>query len=111
MIRVSRNELSPCRRDLTQHLAGDPFSLPYILEFRPAAEFAYESGKSKIANLRIGDEDGTQISFVVPGSFDDSFDEFDHSQEHSISGQQTQLMRLSGWVNVESRLTVIGIGM
>ncbi|KAF2471929.1 uncharacterized protein BDR25DRAFT_366675 [Lindgomyces ingoldianus] len=80
----------------------DQFRLPFLLEVRPPSEFAYETAKSKLVHLRIGEGDGPQVTFVVPGDVvaADGFDEDD------VTRHQGQLLRLSGWVDMESRLTV-----
>lgn len=86
--------------------AGDPFSLPFVLDMRPGNEFGHEAGKAKLANLRLGDRNGAQISFVLPGHVDAGFSHFDDADDGDTSRQQTQLMRLAGWVSTESRVTV-----
>ncbi|KAI9727494.1 MAG: MutS protein msh5 [Chrysothrix sp. TS-e1954] len=86
--------------------SSDPFSLPYVLESRPGNEFAYEASKSKLANLRLGEQNGTQVSFVLPGHVGTGLRQSSDFDDGDISQQQTQLMRLAGWVSVESRVTV-----
>ncbi|KAF2198323.1 hypothetical protein GQ43DRAFT_465698 [Delitschia confertaspora ATCC 74209] len=79
------------------------FHLPFVLELRPPSEFSYEAAKSKLENLRLGDDNAPGLTFVVPGeapitqNFEDGI---------TSAGQQGQLLRLSGWVDLESRLTV-----
>lgn len=77
--------------------------LPYLLDQRPANEFSFESAKSKMAGLRLQQEGGPHISFVVPGDVV-AADGYLDSEESP--GRQEQLLRLAGWVDMESRLTV-----
>lgn len=85
--------------------AGDQTRLPYLLECRPNSEFGYESARNKLVNLRIGQPDGPNVTFVVPG------DILGHEHDcmggdAGFAGRQGQLLRLAGWINLESRLTV-----
>ncbi|ORY09079.1 mismatch repair protein 5 [Clohesyomyces aquaticus] len=81
----------------------DQFRLPFLLEVRPHFEFAYEAAKSKLAQLRIGEDDGPQVTFVVPGDVVAANWAYDNGD---AAGRQDQLLRLSGWVDMESQLTV-----
>ncbi|KAF1911832.1 muts domain V-domain-containing protein [Ampelomyces quisqualis] len=81
---------------------NDQFRLPFLLEVRPPAEFLYDAARSKLVNLHLGDENGTQVSFSVPGELGAT----DHLDDENVAGQQGQLLRLAGWVDVESRVTV-----
>ena len=85
---------------------GDPYGLPFVLELRPGNDFSYESGKAKLANLRLGEQDGTRVSFVLPGNIESGLHHADDFDDGDVSRQQTRLMRLAGWVSVESRVTV-----
>lgn len=77
--------------------------LPYLLDQRPAPEFAFESAKSKLAGLRLQQEGGPHVSFVVPG---DVVAADGYLGNEESPGRQEQLLRLAGWVDMESRLTV-----
>lgn len=81
----------------------DQFRLPYLLEARPLGEFNYESSKRKLANLRLDSDEGPSITLTVPGDVigTDSFEMHDEN-----SGRHEHLLRLAGWVDVESRVTV-----
>jgi DNA mismatch repair protein MSH5 len=84
---------------------ADTTRLPYLLECRPNAEFGYETSRKKLVNLRIGQRDGPRVTFVVPGDIlpqtgSRAVDDYDQQD------RQGQLLRLSGWINLESRLTV-----
>lgn len=81
---------------------NDQFRLPFLLDIRPASEFYYDAARSKIMALSLYGEGGPQVSFHVPG---------DHLGVHEgdgVHGQQGQLLRLEGWVDMESRVTVSG---
>ena len=75
-----------------------------MLELRPKAEFGFEPAKTKLAQLRIGEQDGPKVSFVIPGDVHtyDDFDEF----EQNVSGRQAQLLKFAGWVSMDSLFTV-----
>ncbi|KAJ8114028.1 hypothetical protein OPT61_g3993 [Boeremia exigua] len=79
---------------------NDPFRLPFLLELRPPSEFYYEAAKSKLMTLKLGEQDGPQVSFHVPG---DQIGGRDNEHAH---GHQGHLLRLSGWIDLESRVTV-----
>ncbi|KAF2764623.1 hypothetical protein EJ03DRAFT_391948 [Teratosphaeria nubilosa] len=83
----------------------DQTRLPYLLECRPNAEFGYDAARNKLVNLRIGQRDGPRVTFVVPGDVVAETDNHD-DPEHSFAGHQGALLRLSGWINIESRTTV-----
>jgi DNA mismatch repair protein MSH5 len=72
---------------------------------RPSIEFAYESGKSKILNLDIGFDNGPRVYLVVPGDLS-ARDGFPSDNDGNLPGRQGRLLHLSGWMDVESRLTV-----
>lgn len=84
---------------------NDQFRLPFILEVRPPSEFYYDAAKSKLVNLRLGEEHGTRVSFNVPGELAAG----NHVDDDNVASQQGQLLRLAGWVDVESRVTVSAI--
>lgn len=84
---------------------GDQTRLPYLLECRPSAEFGYDSARNKLVGLRIGQRGGPTVTYVVPGdvvTHDEDLNEVDGG----FAGQQGQLLRLSGWINLESKATV-----
>ncbi len=76
-----------------------------MLEYRPSPEFNYEAGKNKLISLRLFADGGPEVSFVTPG-MDDSYDEYGHGNEIGYTGRQGKLLRLSTWIDVESRLSV-----
>lgn len=73
-----------------------------MLEVRPPSEFRYEIARSKLANLNIGQGTGKQVRFSVPGELT----VVDHCTGEEPAGQQGQLLRLAGWIDLESRNTV-----
>lgn len=83
---------------------NDQFRLPFLLEVRPPSEFYYDAARSKLMTLRLGENDGAQVTFNVPG---DHLGGYDAEGAH---GQQGQLLRLAGWVDMESRVTVSHAG-
>ncbi|KAF1841047.1 uncharacterized protein K460DRAFT_420875 [Cucurbitaria berberidis CBS 394.84] len=81
---------------------NDQFRLPFLLEVRPPSEFYYDAAKSKLANLRLGDDDGTRVSFNIPGELA----AVDHLNGETAASQHGLLLRLAGWIDIESRVTV-----
>ncbi|KAF3043231.1 MutS protein msh5 [Didymella heteroderae] len=79
---------------------NDQFRLPFLLDVRPPSEFYYDSAKTKLMTLKLGEEAGVQVTFNVPG------DHLGGYEAESTPGQQGQLLRLAGWVDTESRITV-----
>jgi DNA mismatch repair protein MSH5 len=79
---------------------NDQFRLPFLLDVRPPSEFDYKTAKTKLVNLQLGEE--TRVSFNVPGELGAN----DHLKEDSVAGHQGQLLRLAGWIDIESRTTV-----
>jgi DNA mismatch repair protein MSH5 len=84
---------------------NDQFRLPFLLEVRPPSEFYYDAAKSKLVTLRLEEENGTRVSFNVPGELAAG----NRIDDDNVAGQQGQLLRLAGWVDVESRVTVSAI--
>lgn len=54
-------------------------------------------------NLRLGEDDGPQVTFVIPG---DVVVGQDYDGGENFLGNQGRLLRLSGWVDMDSRVTV-----
>ena len=79
---------------------NDQFRLPFLLDVRPPSEFYYDAAKNKLMTLRLGEDDGAKVTFSVPGEHPNSYD------SDGAQGQQGQLLRLAGWVDMESRVTV-----
>ncbi len=83
----------------------DQFRLPYILEVRPSPEFNYEAGKNKLVSLRLASDAESQLSFITPGNTD-AYDDQGTGNDAGYTGRQGILLRLSGKIDMESRLTV-----
>ncbi|KAF2145739.1 uncharacterized protein K452DRAFT_244048, partial [Aplosporella prunicola CBS 121167] len=83
--------------------AYDQFALPYILEMRPSSEYSYETAKNKLVNLRNASDQGPQITFTIPG---DVHAADNTGTDDDNSGRQEHLLKLSGWINIDSRITV-----
>ncbi|KAH0536656.1 hypothetical protein FGG08_006482 [Glutinoglossum americanum] len=88
------------RRGNLEDAEYDQFSPPYILEIRPSSEFSYEAAKVKLVNLKIGSDIGPQINYAIPGDAG-----LDNPHEVGNTGRQAKLLRLSAWIDMDSRLT------
>ena len=97
--------LDPAMRERGSSVAGRSERLPYLIEFRPNAEFGYDSARNKLVNLRIGQPGGPNVTFVVPGDVVTHEDDM-VGGDMGFTGRQGQLLRLAGWINMESRFTV-----
>lgn len=84
---------------------SDQTRLPYLLECRPNAEFGYDAARNKLVSLRIGQQGGPAVTYVVPGDVV-THDDVDSAEGGGPTGRQSQLLRLSGWINLESKSTV-----
>lgn len=84
---------------------GDTTRLPYLLESRPNAEFGYDASRKRLIDLQIGQRGGPRVTFVTPGEI---LPQTDSRAVDDIGppDRQGQLIRLSGWINLESRFTV-----
>lgn len=88
---------------------SDQTRLPYLLELRPHADFGYQAARDKLVELRIDQHDGPTVSYVVPGDVM-SHDDANTVDDNHQSGQQAQLIRLAGWINMDSRMSVGCVG-
>jgi DNA mismatch repair protein MSH5 len=98
-------EMANGRGSVAGERNGDTTRLPYLLECRPNAEFGYDTSRKKLVNLRIGQRDGPRVTFVVPGDILPQTGSR-AADDYEQPDRQGQLLRLSGWINLESRLTV-----
>ncbi|KAL8832534.1 MAG: hypothetical protein Q9191_000216 [Dirinaria sp. TL-2023a] len=80
------------------------FRTPYIVEIRPSAEFSYEAGKNKLAQIQIS-SDKDEASFVTPGSAI-NYDDYADRHEAGYTDHQGKLLRLAGRIDLESCLSV-----
>ena len=92
-------------RFLTIAVLEDRFHLPYLLEVRPSQEFTYEGGRRKLVDIPIEADHGSQVEFLIPGE-DGSYNSRERGHEVGFSDRQGKLLRLSAWLNIESRLSV-----
>ncbi|KAB8291251.1 hypothetical protein EYC80_009938 [Monilinia laxa] len=77
----------------------------YVLDSRPAAEFYYEAAKNKLASLEIEGARGASMILSTPGD-DFTGDRKSDQAELSGTGRQGRLMRLAGWIDLDSRLSI-----
>lgn len=102
------DRLDPDARDGQASIDGrsnDPTRLAYLLECRPGAEFGYDSARNRLVKLRLGQTDGPRVTFITPGDIMAEYEDR-NAQDAGFAGRQGQLLRLSGWINIESRTTV-----
>jgi DNA mismatch repair protein MSH5 len=99
--------LDPGARNQTASEDGftDQMQLPYLLQSRPNAEFGYDSAKNKLVGLNIGQPGGPTLNYTVPGDVITQNDGGQNGNQH-LSGRQGALLRLAGWINMDSKLTV-----
>lgn len=81
---------------------NDQFRFSFLLEVRPPSEFYYDSARSKLVNLHVGEKHGPRVSFNVPGELA----AVNHMHDDNAASTQGQLLRLAGWIDIESRATV-----
>ena len=74
------------------------------MELRPSSEFNYEAGKNKLINVQLP-SDNEHPMFITPGNAE-NYDGYDERFEAGFTGRQGNLLRLSGRVDLESRLSV-----
>ncbi|KAH0562249.1 hypothetical protein GP486_003054 [Trichoglossum hirsutum] len=86
---------------LTTRPKDDQFSPPYILQVRPSREFSYDAAKNELVNLKIGSDVGPQVTYIVPDDV-----ALENLGEAGDTGRQVRLLRLSAWINIDSRITV-----
>ncbi|KAI9051038.1 hypothetical protein LZ554_005146 [Drepanopeziza brunnea f. sp. 'monogermtubi'] len=76
--------------------ANDIFGA-YVLDARPSPEFSSEGAKSKLVGLDLAADDGLNIAFTTPG---------DAMIGDASMGRQGRLMRLAGWIDLDSEVTI-----
>ena len=86
-------------------ISAEDFAAPYLLQVRPSQEFGFESAKVKLSNLHLSSNTAPLMAFVTPGDAE-SYEDYIESTEPEYTGRQGKLLRLSGIVDLESRLTV-----
>jgi DNA mismatch repair protein MSH5 len=90
------------RSDRSASSDNDQFRLPFLLDIRPPSEFYYEAAKNKLTTLSLGGDDSTQMKLSVPGDHLGH----GHTDDGGTFRQQGQMLRLAGWIDMESRITV-----
>lgn len=99
------DKLDPERRNVGD---GDStaYGMPALCSPRPVSEFSYESARSRLVNLKIGHEDGPKITFITPGDVTTDRNSEHDAGDTATESRQGQLLRLAGWIDVDSRVTV-----
>jgi DNA mismatch repair protein MSH5 len=70
----------------------------YVLNARPSGDFNYEAAINKLVNLDLNADYAPKIVFRTP--------EDDLVSDQVSMSRQGRLMRLAGWIDLDSRLTV-----
>lgn len=99
------DKLDPERRNMGD---GDStaYGMPALCSARPMSEFSYDSARSRLVNLKLGHEDGPRITFMTPGDLTAESNEDYAAGDTAVESRQGQLLRLAGWIDVDSRVTV-----
>lgn len=75
---------------------------PYTTQIRPASEFKYENGRTKLLNLRIEEIGGPTITMrSAAGEF-----ALDEGLGEEGGDREARIMRLGSYLNVDSRVSV-----
>jgi len=77
----------------------------YVLDSRPASEFRYETAKNKLVALDFDADEATSILFTTPGD-KLGCSAMEGQLDQGGIGRHGKLMRLAGWVDIESRISV-----
>ena len=80
-------------------------NLPYVLERRPSSEFNPDAARNKLVHLTIDCGNGPDTTMIVAGDLDGA-DIARTDEDASEAGRQAKLLRLGGWIDLESRVTV-----
>lgn len=78
----------------------------YVLDSRPSPEFNFEAAKNKLINLDLAFNHSPQMVFSTPGDNVIGNTAFGQDHVESEVGRHGKLMRLAGWIDLDSRLTV-----
>ncbi|RDL41993.1 p-loop containing nucleoside triphosphate hydrolase [Venustampulla echinocandica] len=77
----------------------------YVLDTRPSSEFGYEQAKDKLVNIQLCADEAPEIIFKTCG--DRLAQDAVYGQAgHSSAGREGRLLRLAGWIDLGSTLTV-----
>ncbi|KAG9727287.1 hypothetical protein KCU73_g12671, partial [Aureobasidium melanogenum] len=99
------DKLDPDRRNMGD---GDStaYGMPALCSPRPASEFSYGSARNRLAGLKLDHEDGPKITFVTPGDLIAESNEEHIAGDAAVESRQGQFLRLAGWIDVDSKVTV-----
>jgi len=75
-----------------------------VLDSQPSTDFKFDSAKNRLVNLQLGVDDAPNIVFAVPG--DEVVGDAMRGEHGGGTGRQGRLMRLEGWIELDSWLTV-----
>ena len=76
----------------------------YVLNAQPSSDFSYEGAMNKLANLELSADEGSNIIFTTPG--DELATDPYGNGDYGLTGRQGRLLRLAGWIDLDSKLTV-----
>jgi DNA mismatch repair protein MSH5 len=89
----------------TANLIVDDVVGSYILDIRQAADFRYDTAKEKLAGLELEADDAPNVIFRTAG--DDAIGDAMYGEaEQTTAGKRGRLLRLAGWIDLGSYLTV-----
>jgi DNA mismatch repair protein MSH5 len=94
---------------LTFPPASDHFPLPYRVDYRPNLEFSYEGAKNKLVNLQSIPKGEEGVRFLIPGD-SPTYDNGQGHDEVGSTSRQGKLSRISGWINLDSRVSLGCVG-
>lgn len=90
---------------LADHYRIDNVAGSYVLDTRPSSEFGCEQAKDKLINLELCADEAPEIIFKTRG--DRLAQDAAHGQAgHAAAGREGRLLRLAGWIDLGSTLTV-----
>jgi DNA mismatch repair protein MSH5 len=99
-----------CQRALlTFSPVGDRLPLPYRMDYRPNSEFNYEGAKDKLVNLQSILVGGEGVRLLIPGD-SLTYDDGQGHDEFGSTSHQGKLLRISGWINFDSRVSLGCVG-
>lgn len=79
--------------------------LAYNLERRPSSEFNHEAARDKLIQLDVARSHGPETAMIMAGDLD-ATDQPSNGDGAREIGRRRKLLRLSGWIDFESRVTV-----
>ncbi len=76
-----------------------------MLERRPSSEFSYDVAKNKLVYLDIDSDNGPETTMHVAGDVG-MINTAREGEDNPGTGRQARLLRLNGWIDLDSRVTV-----